>query len=74
MKAEILNKIYSNDLYLTYLRYHPNWYIVLNNNPNAYSSFEREIKTNLKITTADKIDNFRKQVDFLNGIIKYLSH
>lgn len=74
MRVDILNKIYANDLYLTYLRYHPYWYEILNNNPNMYGSFEKEVKTTLKITTADKIDNFRKQVDFVNGIIKYLSH
>lgn len=74
MRTDILNKIYANDLYLTYLRYHPNWYYVLNNDPNQYANFEKEVKTTLKITTADKIENLRKQVDFINGIIKYLSH
>lgn len=74
MRSDILEKIYANDIYLTYLRYHPNWYIVLNNNPSSYNYFEKEIKTALKITTADKIENLRKQVDFINGIIKYLSH
>ena len=74
MRVDILNKIYANDLYLTYLRYYPQWYQILNNNPSYYSNFEKEVKTTLKITTADKIDNFRKQVDFVNGIIKYLSH
>lgn len=74
MRNDILQKIYANDLYLTYLRYHPNWYIILNQQPTAYSSFEKEVKTTLKITAADKIDNLRKQVDFINGIIKYLSN
>jgi hypothetical protein len=40
MNQEILDKIYNNDLYLEYLRYHPNWYVILNNNPNAYNDFE----------------------------------
>ena len=74
MKSDILNKIYANEMYLTYLRYHPHWYQILNNNPSEFSRFEREVKMTLKITTADKIDNLRKQVDFVNGIIKYLSH
>lgn len=74
MRVDILNKIYANELYLTYLRYHPHWYEVLNSDPNLYSSFEKEVKTTLKITTADKIENLRKQIDFVNGIIKYLSH
>lgn len=74
MKKEVLDKIYANDLYLTYLRYHPNWYLILNQNPGSYSMFEKEIKTSLKITAADKIDKFRKQLNFINGMIKYLSN
>lgn len=74
MRADVLNKIYSNDIYLTYLRYHPHWYQILNTDPLEFSRFEKEVKTTLKITTADKIDTFKKQVDFINGIIKYLSH
>ena len=73
MRSDVLNKIYANDLYLTYLRYHPQWYIIFNNNPNAFNALEREIKSTLKITTADNIENLKKQVDFINGIIKYLS-
>lgn len=73
MKKEILNKLYENEMYLTYLRYHPKWYIILNDNPELYSEFEKELKTNLKLTTADKIDNLRKQIDFINGIVKYLN-
>ena len=70
----MLNINHLHKSYLKYLRYHPHWYQILNNNPSYYSNFEKEVKTTLKITTADKIDNFRKQVDFVNGIIKYLSH
>ena len=44
MKIEVLNKIYENDLYLTYLRYHPIWYEILNKDPSAYNAFEKEIK------------------------------
>lgn len=73
MTQEILSKLYSNDLYLTYLRYHPQWYVILNEHQEAYKDFEKEVKVNLKLTTYDKIDNLRKQVDFINGIMKYLN-
>lgn len=73
MTQEILSKLYADDLYLTYLRYHPKWYVILNEHPEAYSDFEKEVKVNLKLTTYDKIDNIRKQVDFINGIMKYLN-
>jgi hypothetical protein len=72
MRIDILNKIYANDLYLTYLRYHPNWYIILNEHPEYYIYFEKELKKTLKITTSDKVANLKKQVDFINGIVKYL--
>lgn len=74
MTAGLLNKIYSNPLYLEYLRYHPKWYVILNNNENLYKEFEKEIKVTYKITTYDKIANFKKQVDFVNGMIKYLNN
>jgi len=73
MNKEILDKIYNNDLYLEYLRYHPNWYVILNNNPNVYNDFEKEVKIKYKLTTYDKIENFKKQIDFINGIVRYLN-
>ena len=73
MNKDILDKIYNNELYLEYLRYHPKWYVILNYNPSFYSEFEKEVKTKYKITTYDKIENFKKQIDFVNGIVKYLN-
>lgn len=74
MDQSITSKLYQNDIYLNYLRYHPKWYIVLEKNPNMYIEFEKQLKKDLKITLNDKIDKFRKQVDFINGIIKYLNN
>ena len=73
MDQAILEKIYSNQMYLEYLRYHPNWYVILNKNPNAYVDFEKKLKADLKITLSDKIDQLKKQVDFVSSMIKYLN-
>lgn len=73
MDQTILSKIYANDLYLNYLRYHPKWYIILNKNPNAYYEFEKVLKSDLKITTVDKIEQLKKQIDFINGMLNYLN-
>lgn len=73
MVKEITSKLYSNPVYLEYLRYHPNWYVILNKNPSSYSDFEKEVKINLKLTTADKINNLQKKVEFINGIVKYFN-
>lgn len=73
MDKMILDKIYNNDLYLDYLRYNPKWYVILNDNPKLYIEFEKEVKKKYKLTTYDKIENFKKQIDFVNGIVKYLN-
>ena len=73
MDITTLNKIYNNELYTEYLRYNPKWYIILNDNPNLYSEFEKEVKIKYKITTYDKIENIKKQIDFINGMVTYLN-
>lgn len=73
MDKYILSKIYANPIYLNYLRYHPKWYVVLNKNPNAYSDFEKKLKVDLKITTQDKIEQLKKQIDFISGMLNYLN-
>jgi hypothetical protein len=47
--------------------------MILEKNPNYYKEFENELKKDLKITTYDKIENLKKQINFVNGIIKYLN-
>lgn len=69
----MLQKIYANDAYLNYLRYNPRWYPILDEDSSRYADFEKEVKANLKLTTADKVENFRKQLEFITGMIRYLS-
>ncbi len=73
MVKYVLDKIYANDIYTNYLRYNPKWYIYLNQDPLLFNDFEKEVKTNLKMTSSDKIANLKKQIDFINGMIKYLN-
>ncbi len=74
MIKEVTDKLYSEPLILSYLRYHPKWYMILDRYPELYKEFEKEAKTALKITMQDKINNLRKQIDFINGIIKYFNN
>ena len=69
----VLDKIYSSEIYTNYLRYNPKWYIYLNQDPLTINDFEKEVKTNLKMTSSDKIANLKKQIDFINGMIKYFN-
>ena len=73
MIEEITSKLYQNHVYLEYLRYHPKWYIALNRYPESYKDFEKEVKVKLKLTVSDKVENLRKQIEFINGMIKYLN-
>ena len=73
MDQSVLTLMYQNPVYLKYLRYHPKWYMILEKNPAYYKEFEKELKKDLKITTYDKIENLKKQINFVNGIIKYLN-
>ncbi len=74
MIASVLDKIYASEIYTNYLRYNPKWYIYLNQNPSTISDFEKEVKINLKMTSSDKIANLKKQIDFINGMLKYFSN
>ena len=74
MIKEVTSKLYTNDQYLSYLRYNPRWYMILEKYPNSFKKFEKEAKTALKITMQDKIGNLRKQIDFINGLLKYLNN
>ena len=42
MLQTVLDKIYSNDVYLNYLRYNPRWYVTLNENPASINDFEKD--------------------------------
>lgn len=74
MRDEILQKLYSNPQYLEYLRYHPKWYYYLDQNPSNFSKFERQVKEDLKITTYDKLEKARKQIDFASKLIEYFKN
>lgn len=71
MKEEILEKIYANEQYLYYLRYHPKWYYYLDLDEKNYSDFEKAVKKELKITTYDKLENLKKQINFASSMINY---
>ena len=73
MVKSVLDKIYSSEIYTNYLRYNPKWYIYLNQDPLTINDFEKEVKNNLKMTSSDKIANLKKQIDFINGMIKYFN-
>jgi hypothetical protein len=74
MRDEIIHKLYENEQYLDYLRRHPKWYYFLDLDPKYFSEFERVVKKALKITTYDRLESLKNQVNFAGAMIKYLSN
>lgn len=74
MRDEILVKLYSDERILEYLRKNPKWYFYLDLDPRNYIYFEREAKEALNMTVVDKIENLKKQINFVSSLIKYLSN
>lgn len=74
MRDQILQKLYNNPIYLDYLRYHPKWYYYLEQNPNNFVLFERALKKELKITTYDKLEKAKKQINFASKFIEYFKN
>ena len=73
MDQEILKKIYNTKEYLEYLRYHPNWYYYLDENPLNFRSFENVVKKEYKITSYDKLEKMKSKINFFTAMINYLN-
>lgn len=74
MTDEILIKLYNNERYLEYLRRNPKWYYYLDLDPKNYSLFEKEVKESLNLTLNDKIEAFKKQLNFASSIMRYFKN
>lgn len=73
MDRKILNKIYENEQYLEYLRYHPKWYYYLDSNAENFKIFEETVKKEYKITTYDKLDKLKGNIGFVSSLLNYFS-
>ena len=73
MKDEGLQKIYSNPIYLEYLRRHPKWYYYLDLDSKYLNDFLRVVQKESKTTTYDKLESLRTKVNFVSSFIKYMT-
>ncbi len=73
MREDILKDLYHHPDYLEYLRYHPKWYYYLDLDPNYYKEFVKQVKKDLKITTYDKLESIKKQVNFASSMMNYFT-
>jgi hypothetical protein len=74
MRDEVIYRLYENEAYLDYLRKHPKWYYFLDKDPMYFNEFERVVKKALKITTYDRLESIKNQVNFASAMIKYLAN
>lgn len=68
-----MNKIYSDQRILNYLRYNPKWYKILYYAPERLNEFLDEAKESLKIRLYDKLEEFKGQLSFLSSLIEYIN-
>ena len=73
MKEDILKKLYDNPSLLDYLRYNPKWYQYIDQDPKNYDLFEKTAKRELKMSTTDKLEKVKNQINFASALIKYIS-
>jgi hypothetical protein len=73
LRDEIIEKLYNNEQYLDYLRRHPKWYYYLDLDPGYFKEFERVVKKALKLTTYDKLEAIKRQVNFASAMINYFT-
>lgn len=73
MKEEILKKLYDNPLLLDYLRYHPKWYQYIDQDQKNYELFEKTARRELKISTSDKLEKVKNNINFASALLKYIS-
>lgn len=74
MKDEVLKKLYANPVYLDYLRQNPKWYYYLDLDPKNYNEFEKAAKKALKLTTYDKLEALKNQINFASSLLNYFSN
>ena len=73
MVLEQLKYLYSNTIYLDYLRNNPRWYKILHYNPDMFNEFIKEANEKLNLTSKDSLNNFSKKLSFVSTLMQYLA-
>ena len=66
-------RIKSNHNYIKFLREKGIWYKYLNRSSVFFKEFDKDMKTNYKLTSKDKLDKFSKNIDKVSQIIDIFS-
>lgn len=72
MTLEVQFKLKSNPLYIKYLHENSYWYKILNRNPEMFSEFVNEVRTNYKLRPTDKINKALSTFEMISSVISAL--
>lgn len=72
MTVELQLKINSDPRLKTFIREYPNWYKLLNRNPNLYNDFVNDMKQKYKLTTSDKLNKTLNSISMLQAFLEVL--
>lgn len=73
MDSSVLIFLYNNPIYLDYLRHHPKWYPVLDDDNRNLDIFINEVKKELKLTPYDRLEDVKKKISFVSSMINYFT-
>jgi hypothetical protein len=70
--VELQLKINSDPKLKMFIRQYPNWYKLLNRNPNLFKEFVNDMKEKYKITTADKLNKTFDSISMFQTFLEVL--
>lgn len=72
MTVELQLKINSDPRLKSFIRQYPNWYKLLNRNPNLFNEFIQDMKVKYKITTADRLNKTLDSISMFQTFLEVL--
>lgn len=72
MTVELQLKINSDTRLKSFIRQYPNWYKLLNRNPNLFKEFVQDMKVKYKITTTDKLNKTLDSITMFQTFLEVL--
>ncbi len=73
MINDIFFKIKQNPLLYEYLKYHSYWYEIILNNESSIDNMIDEMKKELKLTAADKLDDLKNKIELISSFLSIIN-
>jgi hypothetical protein len=72
MNLDIQFKIKNNPNYQKYIRENSYWYKTLNRSPEAFKTFEEEVKEKYKLRPVDRINKVLENIEMIQALMSTL--